>query len=169
MTSPVKISTKRSVVQRFEGNPILTKAQVPYAVETVHNAGMTKANGEYIMIFRSHLRNGRSILGLARSEDGFHFEVDSQPFMVPSTQGIFSEYEEFGIEDPRICAIDGEYLITYSAYSRHGVRIGLAKTVDFRSVNRIAADYSGGLQERRSFFLKNFMVALFVWTVPIRK
>ena len=141
----MEITAKRSVVQRFEGNPILTKAQVPYAVETVHNAGMTKANGEYIMIFRSHLRNGRSILGLARSEDGFHFEVDSQPFMVPSTQGVFSEYEEFGIEDPRICAIEGEYLITYSAYSSHGVRIGLAKTVDFRSVNRIAlitqADY----------------------------
>ena len=96
--SPMRISAKRSVVVRFEGNPILTKAQVPYAVETVHNAGMTKANGEYIMVFRSHLRNGRSILGLAKSKDGYHFEVDSQPFMVPSTEGVFREYEEFGIE-----------------------------------------------------------------------
>jgi predicted GH43/DUF377 family glycosyl hydrolase len=141
----MEISTLKSIVRRFEGNPILTKAQVPYPVETVHNAGMAKADGEYIMVFRSHLRSGRSILGLARSKDGFHFEVDPRPFMVPSAEGVFKEYEEFGIEDPRICAIGGEYLITYSAYSRHGVRIGLAKTVDFRSVDRIAlitqADY----------------------------
>ena len=69
---------QRDLIRRFEGNPILTRTQVPYLVETVHNAGMTKANGEYIMVFRSHLRNGRSILGLARSEDGFNFEVDSR-------------------------------------------------------------------------------------------
>jgi predicted GH43/DUF377 family glycosyl hydrolase len=41
--------------------------------------------------------------------------------------------------------IDGEYLITYSAYSQHGVRIGLAKTKDFHSVERFSliteADY----------------------------
>jgi predicted GH43/DUF377 family glycosyl hydrolase len=48
-------------------------------------------------------------------------------------------------EDPRICAIGDRYLITYSAYSRHGVRIGLAQTQDFHSIERIAlitqADY----------------------------
>lgn len=141
----MEFPAKQSLVRRFQGNPILTKEQVPYTVETVHNAGMTKADGEYIMVFRSHLRNGRSILGLARSEDGFRFRPDPRPFMVPSTEGVFHEYEEFGIEDPRICAIDGEYLITYSAYSKHGVRIGLARTADFKSVERIAlitqADY----------------------------
>ncbi len=141
----MQVSAERSLIRRFSGNPILTKVQVPYPVETVHNAGMIKADGHYIMVFRSHLRNGRSILGLARSQDGFRFEVDSRPFMVPSIHGVFGEYEEFGVEDPRICALNGEYLITYSAYSRHGVRIGLARTADFKSVERIAlitqADY----------------------------
>jgi len=32
----------------------------------------------------------------------------------------------------------GEYLMTYSAYSRHGVRIALAHTRDFEKVERIA-------------------------------
>src|SRR5512135_2612364 len=99
--------TKRNLIQRYKGNPILTKHDVPYLVETVHNAAVTKFNDEYIMIFRSHLRSGRSILGLARSEDGFNFQVDPEPFMTPSKQGIFAEYEEFGIEDPRICLIEG--------------------------------------------------------------
>jgi len=65
--------------------------------------------------------------------------------MIPATEGIFKEYEEYGVEDPRIIFLDGEYLITYSAYSRHGVRVGLAKTRDFKSIERFSliteADY----------------------------
>jgi len=125
------------IVRRAPNNPILTKRDVPYEVETVHNAGAVKHAGKYLLVFRAHRRNGRSILGLAESDDGFHFTVREEPFMVPATSGVFAEYEEFGVEDCRICALDGEYLLTYSAYSRHGVRIGLARTRDFQQVERI--------------------------------
>jgi len=132
-------------VRRYEKNPILTRKDVPYPVETVHNAGVAKYQDRYMMLFRSHLRNGRSIIGLAESEDGLSFKARPEPFLTPSKEGIFAEYDEFGVEDPRICLIDGEYLITYSVYSRHGVRVALAKTRDFRSVERVAlitqADY----------------------------
>ena len=133
------------IVRRFAGNPILTKDDVPYPVATVHNAGMVKHNGRYMMLFRAHQHNGRSIIGLAESDDGFRFRARPEAFMVPATEGEFAQYEEYGVEDPRICAMEGRYLITYSAYSRHGVRIGLAQTRDFESVERIAliteADY----------------------------
>ena len=133
------------LIKRYADNPILTRDDVPYPVATVHNAGVVKFNNRYIMIFRSHKLNGRSILGKAESNNGFNFVVDKKPFMVPATAGIFKEYEEFGLEDPRIISLDGEYLITYSAYSRHGVRIGLAKTTDFKSIKRVSliteADY----------------------------
>ncbi len=127
-----------SIVTRYEGNPILTAEDVPYPVATVHNAGMVKHGGKYLMLFRSHRENGRSILGLAESDDGFAFSVRPEPFLVPSRDGRFAEYEAFGVEDPRICCVGGEYLITYSAYSQHGVRIALAKTRDFDSIERIA-------------------------------
>lgn len=134
-----------TVVTRYPNNPILTRNDVPYEVATVHNAGVTKYNGEYLMLFRSHKHNGRSILGLARSKNGFDFTVDREPFLTPAAEGEFAEYEAFGVEDPRITFIDGEYLITYSAYSKHGVRIGLAKTRDWKTVERFAliteADY----------------------------
>ncbi len=129
---------KYSYVTRYEKNPILTKEDIPYQVETVHNAGVTKYNGKYIMIFRSHLRTGRSIIGLAESKNGFDFDVSEDPFMIPSQQPFFKDYEEYGVEDPRISQIGDEYYITYSAYSKFGVRIGLAKTQDFQSVERIA-------------------------------
>ncbi len=130
--------SNRSLVTRYKGNPILTKHDVPYPVETVHNAGAIKFEGQYILLFRSHLHNGRSIIGIARSDDGYNFLVDSKPFMVSSTEGVFSRFEEYGVEDPRICSIDGVYYITYSAYSRFGVRIALARTHDFKSVERIS-------------------------------
>ncbi len=136
---------KKKFVTRYEGNPILTKDDIPYPVETVHNAGVTKFDGRYIMLFRSHLATGRSIIGIADSKDGFNFKPRPEPFMVPSYEGEFCEYEEFGVEDPRITALEGAYYITYNAYSRHGVRTGLAKTRDFKSVERVAfisqADY----------------------------
>lgn len=133
------------LINRYRNNPILKKDDVPYPVATVHNAAVVKHDGKYIMIFRSHKLNGRSILGKAVSDDGFNFKVNKKPFMLPTNKGIFSEYEAYGIEDPRIVNIDGEFLITYSAYSKHGVRIGLAKTKDFQAIERVSlitqADY----------------------------
>ena len=133
------------LVRRYSGNPILTKADIPYPVETVHNAAVVKHGDEYIMLFRSHLRTGRSIIGLARSPDGFRFTADPAPFITPAQDGSFAEYEEFGVEDPRVTKIDDDYLITYSAYSRNGVRIALARTTDFVQLHRVSlitqADY----------------------------
>ena len=127
-----------SLVRRHPNNPILTRDDIPYPVETVHNAGVVKHDGEYVMLFRSHNRSGRSIMGLARSKDGYKFTAEKRPFITPSEEGDFGAYEAFGVEDARICKIDGAYYITYSAYSRYGVRIALARTEDFRTLERVA-------------------------------
>src|ERR1700738_864638 len=129
---------KADIVRRYSHNPILTKAEIPYPVETVHNAAVVKHGNEYIMLFRSHLRSGRSIIGLARSHDGFRFTADPRHFLTPDRDSAFAAYEEFGVEDPRVTFLDGEYVITYSAYSRNGVRIALAKTKDFSKVEKVS-------------------------------
>ena len=126
------------IINRYEKNPILTKNDVPYPVSTVHNAGVVKYNQKYIMLFRSHLHNGRSIIGKAESTDGFQFKVHPQPFIQPASSGVFAEYEEFGVEDLRINPLENTFYLTYSAYSRYGVRIMLARTDDFESFERIA-------------------------------
>src|SRR5436309_4658206 len=127
---------KPDIVRRYLHNPILTKAQIPYPVETVHNAAVVKHENEYVMLFRSHLRTGRSIIGLARSPDGFHFTAHPEPFLTPARDGPFSAYEEFGVEDPRVTRLEEEYVIIYSAYSRTGVRIALAMTKAFTRVEK---------------------------------
>lgn len=72
----------------------------------------------------SHLR-------IARSEDGIHFRVDPEPTIQPTTQ-----MEEYGVEDPRITEIDGEFHITYVSVSHLGITTSLLRTDDFRTFDR---------------------------------
>jgi beta-1,2-mannobiose phosphorylase / 1,2-beta-oligomannan phosphorylase len=67
----------------------------------------------------SHLRVGTSV-------DGIHFTFPTNGLIAPDNQ-----YEEFGIEDPRITAIGNLYYITYTAVSRHGITVRLMTTADF--------------------------------------
>ena len=80
---------RKTIVKRYERNTILTRDDVPYPVATVHNAGIVKHNDRYIMLFRSHLLNGRSIIGRADSDDGFSFTVYPEPFLMPSTENAW--------------------------------------------------------------------------------
>src|SRR5437016_12265751 len=113
---------KADIVRRYGHNPILTKAEIPYPVETVHNAAVVKHGNEYIMLFRSHLRTGRTIIGLARSPDGLRFTADPGPFLTPDRDEPSPASEEFGAADLAETRIDGEYPITYSEHSRKRLR-----------------------------------------------
>jgi predicted GH43/DUF377 family glycosyl hydrolase len=73
----------------------------------------------------SHLR-------LARSRDGVHFSVDPSPALFPAT-----EYETYGIEDPRITQIGDEYYANYVGVSALGIVTCLARTRDFRTWERL--------------------------------
>jgi len=130
----------KKVCVKYEGNPILTKDDVPYPCECVYNSGAVKYKGKYILLLRVLLLDGNCVFGLAESDDGFNFTVRPEPVMVPATDGPFAMYESKGIEDPRVTYVpeDDCYYIFYSAYSIYGMRIGLAKTKDFEKFERIA-------------------------------
>jgi predicted GH43/DUF377 family glycosyl hydrolase len=80
---------------------------------------------------------GKSFFTLARSENGFQFVVDEKPFMEPSKEEPFAFGENLGIEDARITPLDGFYYITYTAHSIAGSRLALARTKDFKNVERV--------------------------------
>jgi len=144
-------------VKRYKENPILTSKDVnkvwtdpKLQTITVHNAGITEYNGEVIMLFRSHLRNGISVLGIARSKNGLeHWIVDEKPAIMACNENDnfaegkdineLIENEQGGVEDPRISKIGDIYYITYSAYHAsiaHRVRVSLATTKDFKTFKR---------------------------------
>jgi len=144
-------------VARFGRNPVLTAKDVNQVwkdpglqVTTVHNAGITLQGRDTVMLFRSHLRCGVSVLGVARSSNGVDdWVVEPRPAMVPADErDIFApgadakaliENESGGVEDPRIAQIADTYYVTYSAYHaavKDRVRVSLATTQDFARFRR---------------------------------
>ncbi len=69
----------------------------------------------------SHLR-------LASSHDGVSFEVAP----LPALEGG-GDLERFGIEDPRVSAIAGRFVVAYTAVSADGYGVALAVTADWRA------------------------------------
>ena len=152
----IAVDLVRPVV-RWPDNPILTARDVNKVwtdpgrqVMTVHNAGVCRFGRKVVMLFRSHLRNGISVIGMAQSNNGLDdWEISPGPVMMPCgpedsyAAGVsvadLIENEAGGVEDPRITRIGDQYYITYSAY--HGldadrVRVSLAVTADFKTFTR---------------------------------
>jgi predicted GH43/DUF377 family glycosyl hydrolase len=165
MNEPRVIKTGNSTVgldlnhpfTRYPDNPILTSRHVNEVwtdtkrkVVTVHNAGITVYNNETVMLFRSHLRNGISVIGKAVSHDGISdWAIGNEPALKPCDEndpfakgceiGKQIEIEAGGVEDPRISKIGKSYYITYSAYDgkvEDRVRVCLAVTEDFKEYTR---------------------------------
>lgn len=144
-------------IVRYKNNPILTCHNVnkvwiePHLkTTTVHNSGIVEYKGNTLMLFRSHLRNGMSVIGKAISNNGIdNWKVAPKPTMVPCSKNDnhsnlcrieeLMENEAGGVEDPRITQIDDSYYITYSAYHskiQNKVRVSLAATNDFEELTR---------------------------------
>jgi len=147
-------------VVRYKDNPILTCHNVndvwkkPHLKTiTAHNSGMTEYQGDTLMLFRSHLRNGISVIGKAVSKNGIdNWKISSEPFIKPCSKNDshsskyqieqLMENEAGGVEDPRITKIDDSYFITYSAYHakiKDKVRVSLAATRDFEKLKRFGS------------------------------
>jgi beta-1,4-mannooligosaccharide/beta-1,4-mannosyl-N-acetylglucosamine phosphorylase len=124
--------------KRYEKNPILSRDDVPYPCNTVFNAAACKYQNQYLMLLRVEDLKGHSHLTLARSNGGYLFTVDSQPWITPSDDPYYEPYERFGVEDPRITLMEDTYYITYTAYGPFGPRVGIGCTKDFISFERIS-------------------------------
>ena len=64
------------VVTRYPGNPILTASDIPYPCWRCFNPAATKFGDQYLLLVRTQNEDGAESLGLALSDDGYHFAVD---------------------------------------------------------------------------------------------
>ena len=123
-----------ALVERYEGNPILTASEWPTTVNAVFNPGVCRFDGETVLFVRVEDRTGISHLCPARSADGLtDWVIDPRDSIVPAAD---SEAERYGIEDARITRCGDEYLIVYTGYSDGGPLVCLASTPDFRTYER---------------------------------
>jgi len=84
-----------------------------------------RRTGRVRLPFVSHLR---------KIELDWNLNVISvgEPTLIPQT-----EWEEFGVEDPRITELDGRFWVTYVAVSTQGIVTALASTTDFQQFDRV--------------------------------
>jgi len=128
MQPPLKSSP---VIHRCFSNPILSAPNIPYHATLIFNAGVTKYQGRYVMVFRNDYGKSGDIsfldtnLGLAFSQDGIRWEVQSRPCWQ------WRDDEVRRVYDPRLTVIDGRCHICFAVDTNHGVRGGIAVTEDF--------------------------------------
>ncbi len=118
-------------IERYDKNPIITKDNVPFKVNSIFNPGAVKFNEKYLLMCRVEMPNGRSAFVKAESGDGYQFTVDDKLALKPEDHGEYLQYVDWGIEDTRITKINGKYFLTYTGYSKNQPLVILSETDDF--------------------------------------
>ncbi len=96
------------------------------AIEPIDPRVVRLRKGYIRLTFVSHLRL------VKLDESGKRVEwISPTPAFLPAT-----EWETFGVEDPRITWLEGKYYFTYVAVSPHGACTALASTTDFVQFTR---------------------------------
>ncbi|MCE5279151.1 MAG: glycosidase [Planctomycetaceae bacterium] len=123
---------------RSEHNPILTVHDLPVDAEAVLNPGVTEQDGQVVLLLRVENANGFSSIHVARSLNGVTgWKIEKEPLLRYGQPEW--RYEKWGCEDPRVTWLEDQqsWFITYTAYSPSGAAVGLARTKDFASVERV--------------------------------
>jgi predicted GH43/DUF377 family glycosyl hydrolase len=119
-------------INKYNKNPILTKDNVPFKVNSIFNPGAVKHKGKYLLLCRVEMPTGRSSLVIAESSDGYKFNVSEKPILTPEDHKNCYDYVKWGIEDARITQIGDQYYLTYTGYSKYQPLVILSETKNFK-------------------------------------
>jgi len=131
------------IFNRAEKNPIITALDVPVSAEAVLNPGATIQDGRVVLLLRVENTAGYSSIHVARSRNGVdNWTIEKKPLLQYGLREW--RYERWGCEDARVVWLEDEqcWYITYTAYSPDGAAVGLARTMDLESVERIGLIFS---------------------------
>ncbi len=127
----------RDLLHRFEGNPVIGIGDLEFQCLDVRNAGVARLGEEVLLLVTIEHLSGAQCFFLARQDGRGRWRLNPEPFMKPSAEAPYQRHECKGIMDARITQLDGAYFIFYLAFGETGYRLGLARTDDFKSVERL--------------------------------
>ncbi|MEI7539812.1 MAG: glycosidase [Candidatus Saccharibacteria bacterium] len=127
---------------RLDNGPIIIPdPSLKWEIGGVFAPAVIYENDIWKMVYRAYGDDNISRLGYAESLDGIKWQKDKTPRVIPDNFRLECD----GIEDPRIVKIDGQHLITYTAYNRKrryaNTKIRILKTSDFSNFKRITASF----------------------------
>ena len=130
------------LLQRYEKNPILIPNEANWwESKAVFNCAILYYENKFHMLYRAIGEYERYIsrIGYASSTDGYSFTRNNNIAIEPT-----QDYEEYGIEDPRMVVIDNQVYITYVILSSYvtdeaivEASTALATTTDFLKYTRL--------------------------------
>lgn len=124
--------------RRILNRPVLAAQQMPTQAAAVLNPGAAEMGGEVILLVRVEDRTGCSSIHTARSRNGVDgWEVEAAPLLQYGRPE--HPYEAWGCEDARVTWLQdqGAWYVTYTAASPMGPAVALARTIDFRQIERL--------------------------------
>ena len=130
------------VVKRSKHNPILEPDRNHYwEAFATFNLSPIKRGRSYYGLYRAMSAVDKlatpsqiSVIGLGKSSDGAHFDIDRRQFIVPEEM-----WEKYGCEDPRVTYFEGKYYIFYTAlaiypFRPEGIRSAVAISDDLSKI-----------------------------------
>ncbi|MBQ2929120.1 MAG: glycosidase, partial [Clostridia bacterium] len=127
---------KKRLLTKYENNPVMCPAMMPETVLYTFNPGAIEHNGETIMVMDVTTLDDIHRLWIARSKDGVNFTADPTPAPWPAPDPIHPETCTY---DPRITKIGDEYFLLYASdLNQNNVRVGIVKTKDFETFERVS-------------------------------
>ena len=123
------INIKKTIVKRYENNPIVTNDLIPYSCRGVYNSSAVKHDGEYYMVMRCEGYDLRDFFMVAVSSNGYdNWKIKGDVIPMPQTE----EFKKFGDNyyDPRVTKLEGIYYITFCCHSDEA-RMALMSTTNF--------------------------------------
>ncbi|MBT3199009.1 MAG: glycosidase [Phycisphaerales bacterium] len=133
----MECKTGRDIVARNSKNPLISLSDLPFRAGDIWNAGIVRFKGKFLMLLTVEELEGHYSIYRADSDDGEQFTIQREPFMTRSPSPDRVMYESVGIRDPRITPLNGDFFITYVADGDHGLRVALARTSDFETIEHI--------------------------------
>ena len=120
-------------VWRFSENPVIGRNPLPNVARIFNSAVMPYKDG-YIGVFRGEQRDGVPHIYLGNSGDGIHWEFN--PEKIPFTDENVQPFMPIYAYDPRLVKVDDTYYIMW-CQDAYGPTIGMAKTTDFKTFQRL--------------------------------
>jgi predicted GH43/DUF377 family glycosyl hydrolase len=105
---------------------LLSKSDLPFECDGVLNPGVIKVDNKIHLFYRAVTKNNYSTIGYCLLAGPNEVEIrNSLPLLYPQF-----DYEEQGMEDPRVVKIEETYYLTYTAYDGVNALGALATSVD---------------------------------------
>ena len=133
----VKVDSVNPVMGPGSGSFIdpLRRDLVKWEEKDVFNPAIVVSKGRVYMLYRAQDKVGRpagtSRIGLAVSDDGYHFTRRTSPVLYPEADAQKKFEWEGGCEDPRVVQDErGIYYMTYTSFDGQTARLMVATSAD---------------------------------------